>query len=226
MLNILLIEDEYGVSSFIKRGLEENHYHVTLAYEGRMGLNMALERDFDIILLDVILPQINGYEICAELKKYKQEIPILMLSALSTIKDKITGFDHGVDDYLTKPFHFDELLARINVLTRRRNQNAIPELVYKAGDLSMDAYRKTVKRSDQEIVLTVKEYTLLEYLLVNKNKVISRTKIAEAVWGIGFNRGTNLIDVYINYLRSKIDKGFSIPLIHTVIGMGYILKDE
>lgn len=226
MLNILLIEDEYGVSSFIKRGLEENHYHVTLAYEGRMGLSMALEKDFDIILLDVILPQINGFEICAELKKFKQEIPIIMLSALSTIKDKITGFDHGVDDYLTKPFHFDELLARINVLTRRRNLNTTPDLIYKAGDLSMDAYRKTVKRSDQEIVLTVKEYTLLEYLLVNKNKVISRTKIAEAVWGIGFNRGTNLIDVYINYLRSKIDKGFPTPLIHTVIGMGYILKDE
>lgn len=225
MLNILLIEDEFGVSSFIKKGLEENHYHVTLAYEGSMGLRLALEQDFDLILLDVILPQMNGFEVCTEIKKFKPEIPVLMLSALSTIKDKLTGFEHGVDDYLTKPFHFGELLARINALGRR-NQNSIPSSIYTAEDLSMDSYKKIVRRAGKEIFLTLKEYTLLEYLLINKNKVISRVKIAEAVWGIGFNRGTNLIDVYINYLRTKIDKGFSKPLIHTVIGMGYILKDE
>lgn len=225
MLNILLIEDEFGVSSFIKKGLEENHYHVTLAYEGRMGLRLAFEQDFDIILLDVILPQMNGFEVCMEIKKFKPEIPVLMLSALSTIKDKLTGFEQGADDYLTKPFHFGELLARINALGRR-SQSSIPSSIYTAEDLSMDSYKKIVRRAGKEIFLTLKEYTLLEYLLINKNKVISRVKIAEAVWGIGFNRGTNLIDVYINYLRTKIDKGFSKPLIHTVIGMGYILKDE
>jgi len=225
MLNILLIEDELGVSGFIRKGLEENQFRVTLAYEGRMGLQLAMEYDYDLILLDVILPHLNGFEICAELKKFKPEIPILMLTALSTINDKLKGFSQGADDYLTKPFHFEELLARINALSRR-NQQKQPSLIYTAADLLMDSYKKMVRRDGKEIILTLKEYTLLEYLLVNKNKVISRAKIAEAVWGIGFNRGTNLIDVYINYLRSKIDKGFSKPLIHTVIGMGYVLKDE
>jgi len=225
MLNILLIEDELGVSGFIRKGLEENQFRVTLAYEGRMGLQLAMEYDYDLILLDVILPHLNGFEICAELKKFKPEIPILMLTALSTINDKLKGFSQGADDYLTKPFHFEELLARINALSRR-NQQKQPSLIYTAADLLMDSYKKMVRRDGKEIILTLKEYTLLEYLLVNKNKVISRAKIAEAVWGMGFNRGTNLIDVYINYLRSKIDKGFSKPLIHTVIGMGYVLKDE
>ncbi|MDE5439325.1 response regulator transcription factor [Elizabethkingia meningoseptica] len=224
-MNILLIEDEVGVSNFIKKGLEESQYHVILAYEGVMGLQLAKEQDFDLIILDVILPQMNGFEICSEIKRFKPEVPVLMLTALSTIQDKLKGFDQGADDYLTKPFHFEELLARINALSRR-NQTLLPVLNYTADDLVMDCYKKVVKRNGEEITLTVKEYSLLEYLLVNKNRVITRAKIAEAVWGIGFNRGTNLIDVYINYLRTKIDKGYSKQLIHTVVGMGYILKDE
>lgn len=223
-MNILLIEDEVSVSNFIRKGLEESQHCVTLAYEGTMGLKLAMEQEFDLIIMDVILPNMNGFEICHHVKKYKSDIPILMLTALSTIKDKINGFNQGADDYLTKPFHFEELLVRIKAITRR-SQMAMPTLSYTARDLKMDCYKKIVTRGDTEISLTQKEYTLLEYFLVNKNRVLTRTQIAEAVWGIGFNRGTNLIDVYVNYLRTKIDRDFPTALIHTVIGMGYILKD-
>ncbi|MEC4113466.1 response regulator transcription factor [Myroides pelagicus] len=224
-MNILLIEDEISVSNFIRKGLEESQHKVTLAYEGTMGLKLAMEQEFDLIITDVILPNMNGFEICNHVKKYKSDVPILMLTALSTIQDKLNGFNKGADDYLTKPFHFEELLVRIKAITRR-NQMAVPTLNYTAKDLKMDCFKKVVTRDNKEITLTQKEYMLLEYFLVNKNRVLSRTQIAEAVWGIGFNRGTNLIDVYVNYLRTKIDKGFSSQLIHTVIGMGYILKDE
>ncbi|MDM1060345.1 response regulator transcription factor [Myroides odoratimimus] len=224
-MNILLIEDEVSVSNFIRKGLEESQHQVAFAYDGMIGLQLAMEQEFDLIILDVILPYMNGFEICQQIKKYKGDIPILMLTALSTLNDKVKGFNMGADDYLTKPFHFEELLLRIKALTRR-NTMAMPTLKYKAADLIMNTYKKTVTRANKEIVLTQKEYTLLEYFLVNKNRVLTRTQIAEAVWGIGFDRGTNLIDVYVNYVRRKIDKEYSTQLIHTVIGMGYILKDE
>jgi len=223
-MNILLIEDELKVSGFIKKGLEEQLHHVSLAYDGSMGSKMALENEYDLIILDVVLPYINGMEVCKLIRQVKKEVPILMLSALDTVNDKVQGLENGADDYLTKPFHFEELLARIKALNRRKDM-VLPGTIYKVGDLEMDCYKKTVSRNKKTILLSAKEFTLLEVLMANKNRVLSRVYIAESVWGISFNRGTNLIDVYINYLRSKVDKGFEKPLIHTVIGMGYVIKE-
>ena len=224
-MKILLIEDEQKVSAFIKKGLEEQGYTVEVAYDGLMGIKLALEYEYDIIILDVILPGRNGYEVCAEIRALKNEVPILMLTALGTMQDKIKGFDTGADDYLLKPFHFEELLARIKSLVRRR-MIAPSFAQYKVGDLEMDCYKKNVKRNGKDILLTSKEFTLLEVLMANKGRVLSRAYIAEAVWGIDFNRGTNLIDVYINYLRKKIDRASSGQLIHTIIGMGYVIKES
>jgi DNA-binding response OmpR family regulator len=223
-MQILLVEDEPQVVSFIKKGLEEQQHVVTVAYDGKMGARMALEQDFELIILDVILPYLNGFEVCRQIRQFKKEVPILMLSALGTVSDKVEGLENGADDYLTKPFHFEELLARIKALDRRRSM-VMPGTMYQVDDLQMDCYRKTVTRAGKAISLTAKEFTLLEVLMYNKNRVLSRVYIAEAVWGINFNRGTNLIDVYINYLRSKVDKGFAKQLIHTVIGMGYMIKE-
>lgn len=223
-MQILLIEDEPKVAAFIKKGLEEQRHLVTVAYDGNMGIKLALEQEYELILLDVILPYINGIEVCKHIRQFKREVPILMLTALGTVNDKVIGFESGADDYLTKPFHFEELLARVKALDRRRTM-VLPGTIYKVDDLEMDSYRKTVTRAGKTISLTAKEFTLLEVLMVNKNRVLSRIYIAESVWGISFNRGTNLIDVYINYLRTKVDKGFQHQLIQTVIGMGYIIKD-
>jgi two-component system copper resistance phosphate regulon response regulator CusR len=223
-MKILLIEDEPKVAAFIKKGLEEQFHNITLAYDGSMGCKLALEQDFELIILDVVLPHMNGFEVCKQVRQFKKELPIIMLSALGTVSDKVKGLENGADDYLVKPFHFDELLARIKALDRRRSM-VLPGTIYQVGDLQMDCFRKTVTRDGKMIMLTVKEFTLLEVLMYNKNRVLSRVYIAESVWGINFNRGTNLIDVYINYLRSKVDKGFSKQLIHTVIGMGYMIKD-
>jgi len=223
-MNILLIEDEPKVAAFIKKGLEEQFYKVTPAYDGNMGRKLALENEFDLVIMDVVLPHVNGFDLCKQIRQYKKETPILMLSALGTVNDKVQGLENGADDYLIKPFHFDELLARIKALNRRRNM-VLPGTVYKVHDLEIDCYRKTVTRAGHMIMLTVKEFTLLEVLMYNKNRVLSRVYIAESVWGINFNRGTNLIDVYINYLRAKVDKGYPKQLIHTIIGMGYMIKD-
>jgi DNA-binding response OmpR family regulator len=224
-MNILLIEDEPKVAAFIKKGLEEQLNNVSVAYDGSVGCKMALENDYDLIILDVVLPHINGMEVCKLVRQLKKEVPILMLSALDTVNDKVQGLENGADDYLTKPFHFEELLARIKALNRRKDL-VLPGTIYQVGDLEMDCYKKTVSRKGKIILLSAKEFTLLEVLMANKNRVLSRIYIAEAVWGISFNRGTNLIDVYINYLRSKVDKGYEKQLIHTVIGMGYIIKDQ
>ncbi|GAC1313959.1 MAG: response regulator transcription factor [Mucilaginibacter sp.] len=223
-MNILLIEDEPKVATFIKKGLEEQLHRVTVVYDGSMGCKLALEQDFELVILDVVLPHINGFEVCKQIRQFKKELPILMLSALGTVNDKVQGLENGADDYLTKPFHFEELLARIKALDRRRSM-VQPGTVFEVDDLQMDCYRKTVTRAGKIILLTVKEFTLLEVLLYNKNRVLSRVYIAESVWGINFNRGTNLIDVYINYLRTKIDKGHPKQLIQTVIGMGYMIRD-
>ena len=223
-MNILLVEDEPKVTDFIKKGLEEQNHIVAVAYDGMFGEKLALENEYDLIILDVILPYINGLELCRRIRKYKADVPILMLTALSTIQDKVSGFNSGVDDYLVKPFHFEELLMRINALGRRKTLS-FPGMIYTVGELEMDSYKKTVRRAGKEIILTAKEFNLLELLIINKNRVMSRTHIAESVWGIDFDRGTNAIDVYINYLRNKIDKDFDQKLIHTVIGMGYVLKE-
>jgi len=222
-MNILLVEDEPEVAAFIKTGLEEQQYNVTVVHDGLEGATVAATQNFDLLILDIILPNYNGLDVCKQVRINKKELPILMLTALGTLKDKVQGFENGADDYLTKPFHFEELLARINALTRRRAASS--GRIYKAADLEVDCDKATAFRNGKEIQLTTKEFTLLEILIANKNKVLSRSEIAEEVWGINFDRGTNLIDVYINYLRAKIDKNHSKKLIHTVIGRGYVLKE-
>ncbi|HWZ35180.1 MAG TPA: response regulator transcription factor [Mucilaginibacter sp.] len=224
-MNILLIEDEPKVAAFIRKGLEEQFHHVTMAYDGTMGVQLALEQEFGLILLDAILPNINGFDVCKQIRRFRWEIPILMLSALATVGDRVRGLESGADDYLGKPFHFEELIARIRALDRRR-LNVLPGTIYQVADLEMDPFRKTVTRAGKFITLSVKEYTLLETLLCNKNRVLSRTLIAEAVWGLDFDRTTNLIDVYVSYVRNKIDKGFPKKLLHTVTGMGYMICDK
>ncbi|MGP8217025.1 MAG: response regulator [Bacteroidia bacterium] len=222
-MNILLIEDEPGVAAFIKTGLEEQQHQVTVVYDGLEGARTAAEQDFDLLILDRILPTYDGLKVCQYVRKQKKELPVLMLTALGTVHDKVEGLESGADDYLTKPFHFEELLARINALTRRKTIAA--GTIYRVADLEVDCNKRTVFRDGKEIPLTAKEFTLLEILIANKNKVLSRSEIAGEVWGINFDRGTNLIDVYINYLRVKIDKSYSKKLIHTVIGRGYVLKE-
>lgn len=224
-MNILLVEDEPKVADFIRKGLEEQSYHVALAYDGLFGEKLALQNEYDLAILDVILPGISGLEVCRRIRQYKVDMPILMLTALGATKDKVTGLEAGADDYLVKPFHFDELLARVKALARRKLLIS-PGIIYRVADLEVDAYKRSVRRAGKEVLLTAKEFSLLELLCVNKDRVLSRTYIAESVWGINYDRGTNLIDVYINYLRQKIDKGSSRPLIHTVIGMGYVLKER
>lgn len=223
-MNILLVEDENKVASFIKKGLEEQQYEVTVATDGLAGREMAVEKDFSLVILDIMLPHYNGLDVCHYIRQYKKELPILMLTALGTVNDKVSGLETGADDYMSKPFHFDELLARVKALIRRQLLTPAGK-TYTADDLVMDCYTRQVRRNNKEIILTTKEFTLLEVLMANKNKVLSRKHIAESVWGINFDRGTNLIDVYINYLRSKIDKDHSKKLIQTVIGLGYTIKD-
>ncbi len=226
-MKILLIEDEQSVSSFIKKGLEEQGHYVTQAFDGAIGLKLASQEDFDIIILDVVMPGMNGIEVCDQLKNHLGvPTPILMLTALGTTDDIVTGLETGADDYLTKPFKFKELLARLNALTRRTaNGNGDDRQILKVKDLVMNLDTKEVHRDNKEIRLTAREFKLLEYLLKNKNRVVSRTDILENVWEVNFDLGTNVIDVYMNYLRKKIEHGFSSKIIKTVIGMGYIIKD-
>lgn len=224
-MNILLIEDEPRVAAFIKKGLEAHQHSVTVAYDGEDGCHVATHYDYDLVILDRLLPSLHGLEVCKRIKSLKQGLPILMLTALGTVRDKVEGFDSGADDYMPKPFHFDELLARINALYRRGN-TLTTTTVYRVADLELNSYNRSVYRDGKEIFLTVKEFSLLEVLMTNRNRVLSRAHMAEVVWGIDFDRGTNLIDVYINYLRTKIDKGFAYPLIHTVVGVGYVLRER
>jgi len=226
-MKILLIEDEQSVSSFIKRGLEEQGNTVVQAFDGTTGLKIAFQDEFDMIILDVVMPGMNGIEVCDQLKnKRGTDTPILMLTALGTTDDIVTGLETGADDYLTKPFKFKELLARINALVRRGTvSDDIGVLLLKVQDLNMNLQSKEVYRGSSEIVLTAREFKLLEYLLKNKNRVVSRTDILENVWEVDFDLGTNVIDVYINYLRKKIEHGFSSKIIKTVIGMGYVIKE-
>ncbi len=222
-MNILLIEDEPEVAAFLKTGLEEQQHHVTIVTDGLEGASIATSQEFDVMILDIILPGLNGFNVCKQVRAHKKDLPILMLTALGTVGDKIHGFENGADDYLTKPFHFEELLARINALTRRNNLAS--GRIYKIADLEVDCDKGVAYRDGKIVMLTTKEFTLLEILAANKNKILSRNEIAGKVWGINFDRGTNLIDVYINYLRTKIDKNHSKKLIQTVIGRGYMLKD-
>jgi two-component system copper resistance phosphate regulon response regulator CusR len=225
-VKILLIEDEPSVASFIKRGLEEQGHEVTQAFDGTSGLQVARQHIFELIILDLILPHLNGLDVCKSLREegYTQ-VPILMLTALSTTDDVVIGLEAGADDYLTKPFKFKELLARVNALARRK-QITPNQRNLQVADLKIDLNAKKVSRSGIHIQLTAREFALLEYFVRNKGRVVSRVDILEQVWDLNFDTGTNVIDVYVNYLRKKIDKNFSPKLIHTVIGMGYVLKES
>lgn len=224
-MKILLVEDEPKVASFIKRGLEENHYEVDIAYDAIMAGKLGNQYDYRLFILDIIIPGIGGIELCKSLKKVKPGVPVLFLTALGTTEDKLLGFEAGADDYLVKPFEFRELLARVKVLLKRHvlDQDTVNKLV--VGDLELDLDKKVAVRNGLVIKLTAKEFALLEYLMRNRGRVLSRNDIAEKVWDISFDFGTNVVDVYINILRKKIDKDFEKKLIHTRIGMGYIFGE-
>lgn len=225
MANILLVEDEEKVASFIKHGLYEHNHEVVVVKDGFEGLNAAISKKYDLIILDVMLPIINGIALCRQIREHQVHVPVLMLSALGTIDDKVNGLKAGADDYLLKPFHFNELLARIDALMRRQHAVAnTDEHTISFEDLKLNTWDKTAERAGKQIALTAKEYALLELFLRNPNKLLSREYITERVWGLNFDTGTNMVDVYVNYLRNKMQKGFDKKLIHTIIGMGYILK--
>lgn len=225
MFKIGLAEDDVKIASLIKTGLEEHNYNVTTIPDGVMALYAFQEEKFDLIILDVMMPGMNGIEVCRQLRESNKEVPVLMLTALGSVDDKVLGLNSGADDYLVKPFHFKELLARIEAMLRR-HQPAFNQQknILSFEDISLDTYSKTVKRADKDIQLTAKEFTLLELFLKNTNRLLSRQYIAENAWDVSFDTGTNVIDVYVNFLRNKIEKGFDRKLIHTKIGMGYIMK--
>lgn len=224
-MKILLIEDEPKVAAFIKRGLEEQSYEVDQAFDGSLGIRLALQKEYDVIILDIILPNLSGLDVCREIRRHNSTVSILMLTALGTTDDKIIGLDAGADDYLTKPFEFKELLARIRAISRRSSEGSVGEKLI-VGDLEMDVSRKTVTRGGKPLNLTAREFALLHYLLRNKGRVVSRVDITEQVWETSFDTGSNVIDVYINFLRKKVDKGYDTKLIHTLVGMGYVLKEQ
>ncbi len=223
---ILLVEDEPKLAAFIKQGLSEAGYEIKVAIDGKEGKIEALSQDFELIILDILLPHFNGIEICKSIRDSKVQTPVLMLTALGMIDDKVKAFESGADDYLTKPFDFKELLARVKVLLKRKSElpNISSKLIF--GEIEMDLNQKTVKRSGQKVELTSKEFYLLEFFIKNHDKVVSRAEIAQKVWDIHFDTGTNVIDVYVNFLRKKIDKDFNLKYIHTVVGMGYIFRNE
>ncbi|HTL48968.1 MAG TPA: response regulator transcription factor [Verrucomicrobiae bacterium] len=221
-MRILLVEDEKKLASFIQRGLEEEHYAVDLAEDGEKALAMAQINPYDLIILDLMLPGVDGLSICRELRTRKIELPVLMLTSRSAVKDRVLGLNSGADDYLAKPFAFEELLARIGALLRRPRLDKSAKL--KIADLELDQVTHEVLRGGRKIELTSKEYSLLEYLMLHPNAVVTRTMISEHVWNESFDTFTNVIDVYINYLRAKIDKDSKKPLIHTIRGSGYVLK--
>lgn len=224
---ILIIEDDLRIAQNISKGLVEKGFDTEVAYDGKIGVKLALSKPFDLILLDLNLPELNGYEVCSEVRKRKPTIPIIMLTALGETEDKIEGFERGADDYLVKPFDFRELLARINVFLKR-NAGADPssDNLLRIANLQMDLDGKTVLRDGQSIDLTPKEFSLLEYLVKNKGKVVSKADISAALWEPNHQQSLNVVEVYINFLRKKIDKDFTPKLIHTKTGMGYIISAE
>ncbi|MFT3826686.1 MAG: response regulator transcription factor [Chitinophagaceae bacterium] len=225
-VKILLVEDEKKIAEALKKGLMEQQYYVEAAFDGLIGKKLFETYPFDLVILDINLPGMNGYELCKEIRKRNERVPIVMLTALNATEDKIEGFDAGADDYIVKPFDFKELLVRIRALLKRIYQAGPTGNMLKVADLVMNLDSKEVTRSEKPISLTAKEFQLLEYLVRNKNRVVSRADIALNVWDIDFDTKTNVIDVYVNFLRKKLDKEFESKLIHTQVGMGYILKEN
>lgn len=223
-MKILVVEDEKKVANFIKRGLEEEKYEVDIANDGESGLQMAIEGSYSLLVLDVMLPKRDGLSVVKELRARKVKIPVLMLTAKDSLDDIVAGLNSGSDDYLTKPFAFAELLARVRALLRRTELERGAEIRF--SDLRLDPVSHKVWRKDKEIDLTAKEYALLEFFMRNPNQVLTRTTIAENVWDYVFDSFTNIIDVYVNYLRKKVDRDADKKLIHTVRGLGYMLREE
>jgi heavy metal response regulator len=222
-MRILVVEDEKKVASFIKRGLEAAHYSVEVEHDGETALKRLLKEEYDLVILDVMLPKLDGLSVMKEIRERRINIPVLLLTARVTVADKVMGLDLGADDYLTKPFAFEELLARVRALLRRGT--AAPAMLAIAN-LTVDPATHEVIRGNKKIDLTAKEYALLEFLLRRRDQVLSRAVIAQHVWGVNYDTFTNVIDVYVNYLRKKIDSGFEPKLIHSVRGVGYVLKEE
>ncbi len=223
-MRILVVEDERKVASFIKRGLEEESFEVDLAHDGEEGLNLALAGSYDLILMDIMLPKKDGLTVIKEMREQGGQTPVLCLTAKDGVESIVAGLDSGSDDYLTKPFAFAELLARVRALLRRGSKDRGAEISF--ADLRLDPVAHKVWRSNKKVDLTTKEYALLEYFMRNPNQILTRTMIAERVWDYSFDSFTNIIDVYVNYLRKKIDRDFEHKLIHTVRGAGYVLKEE
>lgn len=225
-IKILIVEDEQKIADTLKLGLSENGFEAEVAYSGDVGWQLFQKHNFNLAVLDINLPGMNGYELCKKIRAANTHIPVIMLTALSTLNNKIEGYDTGADDYIVKPFEFKELLMKIRVLLKRSVTPVLPlDTTLRVADLELNLDSKEVKRGNVAINLTAKEFQLLEYLLRNKNKVVSRADIAINVWDIDFNTNTNVIDVYINYLRNKVDKPFQQKLIQTQVGVGYILKE-
>jgi len=223
-MKILVVEDEKKVASFLKKGLEQDYYTVDVAHEGRAGLDLSLTEDYDMIILDIMLPLIDGITVLKEIRNAKLDVPVLMLTAKDSTENKVEGLDSGADDYLAKPFALEELLARVRALIRRKEK--VKNLILSAEDLTLDTQTHKVKRGENEINLTPKEYSILEYLLRNKNHVVSRMKLTEHVYEYQFDPDTNVIDVYINKLRNKIDKDSDQRILHTIRGIGYMIKEN
>jgi len=224
-MRVLLVEDERRLAQVVRRVLEEEGHVVDLAYDGEEGLAQALEGEYDVIVLDILLPRVDGVEVCRALRRSHVDTPILMLTALDSVEDRVRGLDAGADDYLPKPFAFQELLARLRALGRRRVQPREPERL-QVADLVLDLRRRRAERGGRPIELSPREMALLEFLMRNAGRVVTRTQILDHVWGYDFTPDSNLVDVYIAYLRRKIDRGHSRPLIRTVRGYGYVLGDE
>lgn len=225
-ISILLVEDEKKIAETLKMGLEEQQYQVEIATDGDTGRLLFDNRNYDLILLDINLPGMNGYELLQHIRGVNQQVPVLMLTALSSTEDKIEGFNSGADDYIVKPFDFAELVVRIRALIKRAQQAAPVGKSLRVNDLLINLDSKEVSRAGKPIQLTAKEFQLLEYMIRNKNRVVSRADIALNVWDIDFDTGTNVIDVYVNFLRKKIDRDYEQKLIHTQVGMGYVLKEN
>ncbi|WP_254528920.1 MULTISPECIES: response regulator transcription factor [unclassified Sphingobacterium] len=225
-MEILLVEDESSVISLIQRGLKYEDFQISVATDGISGLKLASSKKFDLIILDVMLPQMNGLDVCRQIRSFDKDVPILILTALDQTEDVVEAFNRDADDYMTKPFQLEELKARIHRQLRKSNSNNSSNHLIQIGDLLLDRSSKYVSRDGKAISLTATEFRLLEYLMVNKNKVISRMDILEEVWEMDINMSTNVVDVYVNYLRKKVDKQYENKLIHTVIGMGYVMRNE
>jgi len=224
-MRILIVEDEQKVASFLKKGLEENNYAADIAYDGEMAIKLAEQYDYNLMIIDIILPGINGLELCRKFKSTNPHIPVLLLTALGTTDDKLSGFESGADDYLVKPFEFKELLARVKALLKRQSGDYEMTGKLTFSDLELDLDKKKARRGGKDIELTAKEFMLLEYFMRNRGRVLSRNDIAAKVWASDYSFNTNVVDVYVNFLRKKIDKGFDNKLIHTRVGLGYVFDE-